>query len=73
MGVLPGRTGGDGPSSQDDGSSERQLARVSCALVVIVRVLRRVACKRLIDRNTLPQNTYAELIRAKKNCSCINK
>ena len=23
--------------------------------------------------NTLPQNTYAELIPEKKNCSCINK
>ena len=23
--------------------------------------------------STLPQNTYAELIPAKKNCSCINK
>ena len=27
---------GDDPSSQDDGSSERHLVRVSCALVVVV-------------------------------------
>ena len=31
---------GDNPSSQDDGSSSRQLVRVSCALVMVVCVLR---------------------------------
>ena len=34
--VLPGTHSGVDPSSQDDGSSKRQLVRVSCALVVVV-------------------------------------
>ena len=46
-GCPAGKHWGDDPSSQDDGSSERQLVRASCALVVVRgRVPVRVACAR---------------------------
>ena len=39
------------PSSQDDGSSQRQLVRVSCASVVVVCLcVLRVTCTRVVDQ-----------------------